>query len=131
MTDIDDLLARADAALEGITPGPWSVHSIGSPGEEEPSSIAVHTGVFDWEDLSGEANSAVAFMPRWDRQEDVNARFIAAAPEMIRELADEVRRLAVARERASTARYENAWAEVEDLRAVLSEDHIIQNREGS
>lgn len=69
-------LGRADAATEG----PWDRHDFGHAGEQEPSSIVVHTGRFDWTDLNDpEGTSAVAWMGAWDSQEDANAEFIAAA----------------------------------------------------
>ncbi len=80
MTDprgvLDVIRQRADNA----TDGPWSRHDFGHAGEEEPSSIVVHTGRFDWADINDPAGtSAVAWMGSWDSQEDADAEFIAAA----------------------------------------------------
>jgi len=77
-----DLLSRAAAKIretaQGAMAGPWSRHDFGHPGEQEPSSIVVHTGKFDWDDLNGgESETAVAWMAGWDSQEDANAEHIA------------------------------------------------------
>jgi len=62
---------RADAA----TDGPWSRHDFGHAGEQEPSSIVVHTGAFDHAAIL-EGQTVIASM-MWDSQEDANAEFIA------------------------------------------------------
>ena len=73
---LDEMQARCDAA----TDGPWFVHEIGNSSDQEPTSIVVHEGRFDWTDLMSEdSESAVAWMPRWERQEWTDAQFIASA----------------------------------------------------
>lgn len=75
-----EFLAAVQARAEAATDGPWSHHDFGHAGEQEPSSIAIHTGRFDWTDLRDpEGTSAVAWMAAWDLQESRNAEFIAAA----------------------------------------------------
>lgn len=75
-----EVLAAARARADAATDGPWSKHDFGHTGEQEPNSIVVHTGKFDWNDLNDQnSTSAVAWMPAWDSQEDSNAEFIAAA----------------------------------------------------
>lgn len=74
------VLAAAQARADAATHGPWSAHDFGHAGQDEPSSIVVHTGRFDWSDLSdADGSSAVAWMPAWDQQESDNASLIAAA----------------------------------------------------
>src|SRR5690625_626225 len=85
-----DIRERATAATEG----PWRSHDFGHAGEEEPSSIVVHTGKFDHSDLlTYDTETAVAWMPRWDRQESDNATFIAHARTDVPDLLAEVKRL--------------------------------------
>lgn len=76
----EERLTEIEARAAAATEGPWSPHDFGHQGEEEPSSIVVHTGRFDWQAIyDGEDSPAVAWMPGWDSQEDSNARFITAA----------------------------------------------------
>lgn len=77
-SDIPAFLAEIRARAEAATPGPWSAHDFGYPGEEEPSSIVIHTGKFDWNAIR-EGETAIACLPAWDRQESDNAEFIAHA----------------------------------------------------
>jgi hypothetical protein len=70
-----DVEARAEAATEG----PWHRHDFGHAGEQEPSSIVIHTGEFDHASLLLGEGGAVAWMPTWDRDEDLDATFIAAS----------------------------------------------------
>lgn len=70
---INERLARADGATEG----PWHRHDFGHSGEQEPSSIVVHTGKFDWQAIY-DGESVVASMG-WDAPQDSDAEFIAAA----------------------------------------------------
>ena len=80
MSDLTDRLDEIEARAEAATPGPWEADDIGHSGAEEPSGIVVHTGAFDWDDLMrGEAESAVTWMPGWDRHHGDNAEFIAAS----------------------------------------------------
>lgn len=80
------------ARLAEATPGPWSAHAFGSPGEEEPSSIVVHAGAFDWDALR-DGEGAIAWMPACDSPEWCDAELIAHAPEDIAHLLGEVERL--------------------------------------
>lgn len=85
-----EIRERATAATEG----PWGSHDFGYAGEEEPSSIVVHTGEFDHSDLlTYDTETAVAWMPRWERQESDNATFIAYARTDVPALLAEVDRL--------------------------------------
>ena len=80
MTDLTDRLDEIEARAEAATPGVWEADDIGHSGADEPSGIVVHTGAFDWDDLMrGEAESAVTWMPGWDRHHGDNAEFIAAS----------------------------------------------------
>lgn len=87
---MSDLLARARAALEGVTPGPWSSHDFGYAHESEPSSIVIHTGEFDWRAIyDGDCIATLG----WDAPQDRDARFIAASRQLVPELTAEVERL--------------------------------------
>lgn len=83
-------LDAAEALAAAATEGPWRKHDIGGSGAQEPESIVVHTGQFDWEALQ-DGETSVAWMPRWDSQEDADAEFIAAARELVPRLVAEVR----------------------------------------
>ena len=72
-----DRLAEIQARADAATDGPWAAHAFGYPGQEEPSSIVVHRGNFDWQAISD--GEFVASMPMWDRQESDDADFIAHA----------------------------------------------------
>lgn len=94
---LDEIRERVEAATEG----PWRSHDFGHAGEEEPSSVVVHVGGFDHSDLlTHDTETAVAWMPRWDRQESDNATFIAHARTDVPDLLAEVARL---RERVTEA----------------------------
>ena len=87
---LDAIRERVEAATEG----PWHSHDFGHAGEEEPSSIVVHVGGFDHSDLlTYDTETAVAWMPRWERQESDNATFIAHARTDVPDLLAEVERL--------------------------------------
>ena len=80
MSDVEAFLGRVEGLASRATEGPWETDDIGHSGAEEPSGIVVHTGAFDWDDLMrGEAESAVTWMPGWDRHHGDNAEFIAHA----------------------------------------------------
>ena len=87
MSRIDEIKARAEAA----TPGPWGRHDFGRPGDEEPTSIIVHAGAFDWRAIND--GDYVAAMPAWERPCDDDALFIAHAREDIPWLLAEIERL--------------------------------------
>lgn len=67
------------ARLEAATPGPWSAHDFGYPGQDEPSSIVIHTGEFDWNGIRYGETEVIAHTD-WDSQPAANAEFIAHAP---------------------------------------------------
>lgn len=96
---MSDIIERSKAALEGITPGQWNCHDFGHAGEDEPSSIVVFSGDFDWQAVRD--GDFIASTSAWDHQEYTNARFIAAAPDLVRELVTEVERLRTADEQLS------------------------------
>lgn len=75
--DVTQRLAEMRDRSRGATPGPWSRHDFGYAGEQEPSSIVIHTGRFDHAAIR-EGETVIASMA-WDSQEDVNAEFIAHA----------------------------------------------------
>jgi HAMP domain-containing protein len=90
----DDILARARAALDGVTPGPWvhdpklfsNVYSDDATG----SIVATCTGF--------------TYARRPPADEAANARFIAFARSLVPEMADEITRL-----RAEVERLREAW----------------------
>ena len=87
-------LAEIRERAEAATKGPWRSHDFGHAGEEEPSSIVVHVGKFDHSDLlTYDTETAVAWMPRWERQESDDAAFIAHARDDVPDLLSEVDRL--------------------------------------
>lgn len=58
------------------TPGPWHQHDFGHYGQDEPSSIVIHTGEFNHAGLSEDpAENGIAWMG-WDAQESANATYI-------------------------------------------------------
>ena len=87
-----DVVARAKAALEGVTEGPWNCHDFGHYGDSEPSSIVIYAGdKFDWHAVcDGDLLFSTA---AWDAQEDTDARFVCAARSLIPELVAEVEKL--------------------------------------
>ena len=90
----EERLREIEARAKSATDGPWGAHDFGHAGNEEPSSIVVHTGKFDHSDLCAfESETAVAWMPRWERQESENAEFIAHARTDVPDLLAEVKRL--------------------------------------
>jgi hypothetical protein len=74
--------------LNAATLGPWKAHDFGYPGEQEPSSIVIHTGEFNWRDIQD--GDFIVTTPLWDRQEDDDAQFIANSREDVEYLLDEL-----------------------------------------
>ena len=89
MTDRTDVVQRARQALDGITPGPWT-HEISRWVGSKPAGCAIVGAHGEWiaEDVDEEAD----------------IRFIAAAPDLVRELADEAEKWRAERNEAQ------AWA---------------------
>lgn len=86
-----DLAALTEIA-KGATPGPWDHHSFGNSGSDEPETIIVHAGAFDWPAING--GDFIVSTPRWDADEDMNARHIAAFdPPTVLALLDRVKEL--------------------------------------
>lgn len=57
MTNVD--VARLRELEAAATRGPWKASAFGTAGDEEPSSLVVHAGPFDWEAIRyGEADVA-------------------------------------------------------------------------
>lgn len=77
-TDSTDIVQRAQAALAGITPGPWKID------EHDESALTSIVSVAD-DRLGGWVEVA--------RSLGDDARFIAAAPDLVRELLAEVEKL--------------------------------------
>lgn len=69
-------LAALTAIAKAATPGPWDHHSFGNSGSDEPETIIVHAGAFDWPAIND--GDYIVSTPRWDADEDMNARHIAA-----------------------------------------------------
>lgn len=88
MSKLDEIRERWEKA----TPGPWKAHDFGYGGMEEPCSIVIHTGKFDWQDINGEGTSVIASM-LWDSQEADNADAIAHAREDVPWLLAKIDRL--------------------------------------
>lgn len=130
-----DWIAQARARCEQATPGPWSRHDFGYPGQEEPSSIVVHAGRFDWRSI--EEGGFVAMTPAWDAQENDNAEFIAAArTDLPRALAALERVRALCDQAEATVLVFHGQRMVSRvtttaIRAALDADHEAQQREGS
>ena len=76
MTDPRDRLDEWQRLAEQATPGPWKRHAFGHAGEDEPSSIVIHSGEFDWAEIN--AGGGVAGLI-WEYQSDLDAEFIAAS----------------------------------------------------
>jgi hypothetical protein len=84
-----DVVDRAKAALEGVTPGPWNRHDFGHGGESEPSSIVVYAGEkFDWQAIYD--GDFVFSTCAWDAQQDADAHFACAARSLVPELVAEL-----------------------------------------
>ncbi|MEC4616282.1 hypothetical protein [Tsukamurella tyrosinosolvens] len=80
-SDPTDLIREADAALDGITPEPWSTVT------SERGQIAV---------VNAETKFFIALLHPDDQGTEVgesNVRFIASAPDLVRRLRDDVHRL--------------------------------------
>lgn len=88
---MSDVVAQAKAALKGVTPGPWGRHDFGYAGEQEPSSIIIHAGKFDWQAIRD--GDFIASTAAWDAQEDRDAEFIAQARTLVPALVAEIERL--------------------------------------
>ena len=84
----DDLKLLLDGWKDlsaAATEGPWARHAFGCGGDPEPSTIAIHTGDFDWDDLESEdSETAVAWMPGADSHQLYDdATFIAASRTLV------------------------------------------------
>jgi len=75
--DTVDQLAAIEARAQAATEGPWKASDFGHPGRDEPSSIIIHKGAFNWRAIHD--GEYVAAMTAWDSQEDADADFIAHA----------------------------------------------------
>jgi hypothetical protein len=73
--DVTQRLAGMRERSAAATAGPWDRHDFGYAGEQEPSSIVIHTGRFDHAAIR-DGETVIASMA-WDSQEDANAEFIA------------------------------------------------------
>lgn len=87
MTDVDALLGRADASLEGVTPGPWKTWRY-----DEAHPLAVT------QDIEAENGArVVADMTNEEDPDDpedaANARFIAESRSLVPELRDALKEL--------------------------------------
>lgn len=114
LEQLDAIQARADAATEG----PWRTGDFGYPGQDEPSSIIIHRGPFNWRAIN--EGEYVAAMPAWDSQEGANAEFIANARTDVPALLALVREQAAAIERVRALADDYALIDADDLRAALT-----------
>lgn len=117
-----DVVSRARQALDGITPGPWE-HRVGPP-DETPGEYFTGTLIGDGEPLhvliAPSADPEFAYVvpaitgdgPTSGR----NAEFIAAAPGLVAELADEVERLTAESAFARDEVHLRPMTEVESVR---------------
>lgn len=89
MTNLDDWIRAEAKYADAASEGPWETHDFGHAGDSEPTSIVVHSGQFDWEDLAAGGQSLIASMP-WYEQKSMDAEFIARArtthPAMVKAL---------------------------------------------
>ena len=86
-TTTPEMQAELRRLLDAATPGPWSSHDHGFPGQDEPSSIVIYSGErFDWEEVT-HGESAVAWTG-WDSQEASDAALIVAAVNALPALLD-------------------------------------------
>lgn len=74
----DDVVERAKAALEGITPGPWKIDQY-DPGRTDSIVSVADDRIGGWVEVAKSIGA--------------DAQFIAAAPGLVRNLVDEVLRL--------------------------------------
>jgi hypothetical protein len=101
-----DLTERAKASLEGITEGRWRAVNVGN----------IHWGV-----THGEYNfpTVVKAQCGYDGfgsgSSQVNAEFIAAAPDLVRELVAEVERLRAREESVAEASYRTGMLDAEGI----------------
>ena len=75
---MSERIEQIKTRLEAATPGPWKWHDFASTYTDEPETIIVHTGNFDWEAIAD--GEYIAAMSAWDSQQATDAEFIANAP---------------------------------------------------
>lgn len=112
MVQEPDLIARAEAALEGITPGPWEATTCAPCAASGRQDIQVWAAggnilIAQWMEEPEEANV------------ERNSTFIAQAPTYVQELADEVKKLrgVVSRQERTIEGYEASTRRQDGLEA--------------
>lgn len=118
---MSDLVAKARAALDGVTPGPWCVadETVVLTQINEPIETTYDIGY-----PLAETKRQKSFwtMANWPEGEpEANARFIAAARSLVPEMADEIARLRAEVERLREAE-RTAWERGRDAAAEVAED---------
>jgi hypothetical protein len=111
----DDLIARARAALDGVTPGEWSL--IADPLEDGFECLRVSAG-----DACVIAGCGCCGSPFGDNMAD--ASFIAAARSLVPDMADEITRL-----RAEVERLRGALQRIVSTSQAMSADYICNGGE--
>lgn len=127
MTDSTDIVQRARAALDGITPGPWWWTA-----ETRARLIALGADKHELTDAREIIRCAALLHPG-----EADARFIAAAPDLVRELAAEVEKLRsdfadepYLSDRLRDARRERDEAQVWAAWFAAERDHLRSLRSG-
>lgn len=105
-TDEDLNAAEIQRRLSSITPGEWKASEFGRAGEQEPSSLVIHSGKFNWQSLH-DGEEGIAWL-QWGAQEFEDATFIAHAPKDVAALLEQHRRdkLEIARLRQQVDAFE-------------------------
>ncbi|WP_353107796.1 hypothetical protein [Gordonia sp. (in: high G+C Gram-positive bacteria)] len=87
MTDeTPDVVSRARAALDGITPGEWWVFKQSERHDDDPEWVIESNG-------GPSSDNPIGVVGHGVEQGEVDATFIAAAPDLVRDLLAEVDRL--------------------------------------
>lgn len=86
----DDLIARARAALDGVTAGPWETVLLDTDGREfDRGKFRVLRGAYFGHSV-GPRGKHLFLAPYSQTDDDADARFIAAARDLVPALVDEV-----------------------------------------
>lgn len=112
----DGLITRARAALDGVTAGPWETVLLDTDGREfDRGKFRVLRGAYFGHSV-GPRGKHLFLAPYSQTDDDADARFIAAARDLVPALVDEVERLT--KERDSAVRGQDDWRN--DCKALSS-----------
>jgi hypothetical protein len=101
MRRLDEISRR----LKRAVPGPWRMHDFGVAGDQEPSSVVVHTGKFNWDAIYYGPDSDAALdwdgevIVRMDVEQHETAELIAKAPEDLADLVSVLQEIEAANSR--------------------------------